>query len=66
MATLSYVHFGNPGRGGPQAHYSKKVRLFFLLKPYGQCRRNILYYVTIVRLRASSIGRTPRRLVAAH
>ena len=56
MATLSYKHFGNPGRGGPQAHNSKKVRLFFLLKPYGQCRRNILYYVTIVRLRADSIS----------
>ena len=57
MATLSYKHFGNPGRSYPQAHNSKKVRLFFLLKPYGgQCRRNILYYVTIVRLRADSVS----------
>ena len=61
MATLTYSHFGNPGRSLHEAPYNivhKKSRL--------ELFSDLLTYQTIVmRFSADLVDCTPRRLVAA-
>ena len=65
MATLTYRHFGNPGRCLREAHYKiihKKVR-FYAKYAFS----DLLTYKSIVmRFSAYLVGPTPPRLVAAH